>query len=571
MDGKRPPRLVALANGGVAALILVVVAAFGVAVSQSSPPSIAAFAPEVQQHANQKSLSGEAAAGALGAAAPTGVPSTPNPTANAPASNRPGTTPTPNPLAGRPPSLHCAGSPPHQTEDPQSPPCLQSFEGDNGGATSPGVTRTTVYVAWPEMQAGFPGVENEAYTTAMVKYFNSHFQLYGRSIELVPTTIAGGNNAFVSPDAQQMAQDADKAAREIKPGTGVFASLGYAPVGGTGYYYYDRLAQDGVLSVQSSPLLVPESHLASSPYLWSTGPGYDTVERNLANLYCHQLRGRPPQYAGPPTPPQTSWGTRRIAVFYETSSNNVAIDPRPFVDALGACGVQATAQALSDDDASYTAAVNAMQQGQQTTVACMCSPTQIGKFMNNATNQAFFPEWLVSNEQFLAADSSPQQWPSAQQGHVIGVDFNNEMLDPQNEFWWRAVKDADPGQAYQQNRQQQYAYYRYEELLLLASGIQQAGPRLTPQSFQQGLYDTRYGNVGHGAAPYYQAQVGFGPGAHSFYQDAAAVWFSPSAQSYTTGQGQAGAYCYSHGGDRGSDWTAPQPAFYDTSRPCRGG
>ena len=124
----RPPRMVALANGAVAASILVVVAAFGVAVSQSRPPAIAAFAPEVQQHPNQKSLQGQQGASALGASAPTGVPSTPTPTP-APGASGAHATPTPNLLAGRPAQLRCSGAPPRQTEDPQSPPCVQSFDG----------------------------------------------------------------------------------------------------------------------------------------------------------------------------------------------------------------------------------------------------------------------------------------------------------------------------------------------------------------------------------------------------------------------------------------------------------
>ena len=569
MQRQRPPRAVALVNGGVAAIILVVVVAFGVAVSQSPPPSIAAYAPEVQQHAHQKSLAGQQGAGALGAAAPTGVPSTPTPNSPANAANHQGATPTPNPLTGRPAQLRCYGSPPHQTDDPQSPPCLQSFDGDNGGATSRGVTRGTIDVAWPSLGIGFPGVENDKYTSALEKYFNAHFQFYGRQLHLVHYDVA--DSGFSTASAQKMVQDADMVANQLNPGTGVFASLSYAPVGGTGYYYYDRLAQDGVLSVQSSPLLVPESHIASSPYLWSTVPGYDKVEANLANLYCSQLKGRQAQYGGPPTPPQTTWGTRKIAVYYETTTNNIAIDPHPFVNTLSACGVQATAQALTNDSASNTAAVNTMQQNQDTTVACLCDPPQLTNLMNAATNQAFFPEWLVNNEQFLAADSTPQNFPSSQQGHVIGIDFNNEMLDPQNEFWWRAVKEADPSAPYMQNGQQMYAYYRYQELLVLATGIQEAGPHLTPQSFQQGLYDTRYSNVGHGAKPYYQAQVGFGPGDHSFYQDAAAIWFSASGQSYTTGQGSTGTYCYSNGGDRSADWTTPTPAFYDSRKACRGG
>ncbi|HXA29220.1 MAG TPA: hypothetical protein VN193_10795 [Candidatus Angelobacter sp.] len=564
---QRPPRAVALANGGVAASILVVVAAFGVAVSQSRPPSIAAFAPDVQQHAQQKGLQGQEGANALGAAGggtPTPAPSpTPSPAragANA--------TPTPNPNAGRPALVRCYGSPPRQTEDPQSPPCKQSFQGDNGGATYPGVTRDTIYVAWPYFDKGLPPPDNHQVVIDLQNYFNAHFQLYGRQIKLVerPPT----NTAFAQDTAQQQYSDADYIATQANPSGGIFASIGYAPEGGTAYYFNDRLATHGILSISSAALLRTEAQLAASVYTWNTVPGYDKVEANLGNLYCHQLKGGAPSYAGPPTPPATAWGPRKIAVYYETTTDNVAIDPQPLVSTLSACGVQVTAQALGSDSASNTAAVNQMQQNADTTVACLCAPGQLNTLMSSASNQAYFPEWLVSNEQFLTYDKGAQGYPASEQPHVIGIDFNNEVLDPQNQFWYRAVREMDSGATYAQTSQNIYSYYRYEELLLLASGIQQAGPDLTPQSFQQGLYATQFSNVGHGAAPYYQAAVSFGPGDHSFYDDAAAVWFDPSGNSYTTDQGNPGTYCYSHLGDRSADWTRPSPDFRQ-GQTCRGG
>jgi hypothetical protein len=560
---QRPPRSVAIANGGVALLILVVVAAFGVAVSQSAPPPIAAFAPDVQQHAHQKSLTGQQNAGALGASTPTGVPASPTPTPAA-ATPTPRPTPTQNLLAGRPASVRCYGSPPHQTEDPQSPPCRQSFDGDNGGATAPGVSRDTIRVAWPRLANGFPPPDNDAVIKDLAGYMNAHFQFYGRHIELVPLTITGGS--FGTASAQQQSADADTAAR-----SGVFASIGYSPEGGTAFYYDNELARDGVVSVNSAPLLQTEAQLAATQYTWSTVPGYDRVEANLGNLYCHQLKGAPPAYAGPPTPPATAWGARKIAVYYETTTNNIPVDAQPLVDTLNACGVQVTAKALSGG--TETAAVNDMQQHGVTTVACLCSAAQLNPLMSAADNQAYFPEWMVSNEQFLTYDAGPQMdFPAQQQSHVIGIDFNNELLDPQNEFWYRATREVDPAFAYQQTSQNIYSYYRYEELLLLAAGIQQAGPALNAGSFQQGLYATRFGNDGHGAAPYYQAAVSLAPGKHSFYDDAAAVWYSASAQSYTTNQGNTGSYCYSRGGQRSQDWSQPPPpAFYDTSAACRGG
>src|SRR5687767_737413 len=41
----------------------------------------------------------------------------------------------------------CVGDPPRQIEDPQSPPCVPYWSGDNGGATWRGVTRDEIRVA----------------------------------------------------------------------------------------------------------------------------------------------------------------------------------------------------------------------------------------------------------------------------------------------------------------------------------------------------------------------------------------------------------------------------------------
>src|SRR5258708_27688511 len=99
---QRPPRTVALVNGGVAVLILAVVAAFGVAVSPTPPPSIAAFPPDRQQHAHQKSLAGQQNGSGLGASTPTGIPNGSRPPPSPP-TRRAGATPSPHPPPRRPP------------------------------------------------------------------------------------------------------------------------------------------------------------------------------------------------------------------------------------------------------------------------------------------------------------------------------------------------------------------------------------------------------------------------------------------------------------------------------------
>jgi len=52
----------------------------------------------------------------------------------------------PPPGGGTAQQFHCVGDPPRQTDDPLSPPCVGPYRGDNGGATSMGVSRGTIKV-----------------------------------------------------------------------------------------------------------------------------------------------------------------------------------------------------------------------------------------------------------------------------------------------------------------------------------------------------------------------------------------------------------------------------------------
>ena len=87
-------------------------------------------------------------------------------------------------------SRRCIGDPPRQIEDPQSPPCVPYWEGDNGGATTRGVTRNEIRLAAPNWDAfKYPALE---------AFFNRRFEFYGRSLHLLETpseqcTVAGGH------------------------------------------------------------------------------------------------------------------------------------------------------------------------------------------------------------------------------------------------------------------------------------------------------------------------------------------------------------------------------------------
>jgi hypothetical protein len=86
-------------------------------------------------------------------------------------------------------------------------------------------------------------------------------------------------------------------------------------------------------------------------------------------------------------------------------------------------------------------------------------------------------------------------------------------------------------------------YTQYKPLLLLASGIQMAGPRLTPQAFEQALQRTTFPYPV--VDPTKSGNVGF-HGDHSMTDDAAEFWWSETGVEPVGIQspGGTGTLCY---------------------------
>src|SRR5439155_5467201 len=102
----------------------------------------------------------------------------------------------------------------------------------------------------------------------------------------------------------------------------------------------------------------------------------------------------------------------------------------------------------------------------------------------------------------------------------------------------------------------------YRELLLLASGVQMAGPRLTPATFAAGLHRTRFPNPSH---PIMAGAVGFGDD-FSMTDDATQLWWSSSQPGpYNEG---VGAWCYVDGGARYRSGTWPAGSAGLFRPPC---
>jgi hypothetical protein len=90
-----------------------------------------------------------------------------------------------------------------------------------------------------------------------------------------------------------------------------------------------------------------------------------------------------------------------------------------------------------------------------------------------------------------------QNRQNGQAANKLGLAPSNRVIPRLEEPYYRAAPSSTAWKEF------------YTSLQIIAAGAQMAGPRLTPQTFADGLYSTEFPNPGAGAAPHYQAAVGF--------------------------------------------------------------
>ncbi len=266
---KKPEgRLVGLFNIAVATLLAIVVTIVALSASNTNPPAVAEFAPQAVQQikqapADQTSLVGRGNGG-LGLL-------------NAPPSPPAVALPSP-PTIDRGRIRQCIGTPARQIQDPQSPPCVPYWPGgDNGGATSRGVTGTEIRVAVPSYDANCGSLC--ATDVAFINFLNSRFEFYGRKIVPVPVDASGNQ------PQQQRAEAVDAAQNKQ-----VFASVDYNGQGG--WDYADEMANQHVVYTTGRLAQYGNAYLGKkAPYIWQYAMAWDMEQRNEGEWVCNRFVG----------------------------------------------------------------------------------------------------------------------------------------------------------------------------------------------------------------------------------------------------------------------------------------
>lgn len=545
----RPPRHPAYLHVGLGAVLMLVFASLLVTAPQNPPPAIAEIAPqavaqikepppEQESEFGSGESTGPGSSGAGDGDGGTGLENEP--------SKPDGSVDDDDDLPVQPRTKKCVGPAPYrQIEDPQSPPCVAGWEGDNGGATSLGVTDKEIRVGVPlGVQYGY------SYIKQFEDFFNERFVFYGRQLKLVDVNLpAGFRTDQQVPEARGCRPDDQQSSARNAVEKQIFASTFYPLCGG--FTYGAELAQSKVVYVAADPMY-SESFMSDArnrPFVWQYPMATDRMFSALGDWACARFAHADAVFADGPQRGKP----RKFGAYLQRQLTNPDISMKALRDRMAACNAPLEWEFIDNEIDEQDAVFGAIEMSQKeiTSVFCLCDFAQFGTVGRGATSQGFYPEWLLGTylgadqNYYLSTFGSPDQLRN-----TLGISFTprQNRVESEPSMWaWKEQCPACGDNADQRNGAfEVYLKYNYRSLLLIASGIQMAGPNLTPETFERGLQRAAFPNPDH---PIKAGRVGFLGASHSMTIDFTEWWYDPAAQSPYLGD-PPGAMCYVDGGAR---------------------
>jgi hypothetical protein len=438
--------------------------------------------------------------------------------------------------------------------DPYSPPCI-AFSGDNGGATARGVTPTDIVISariggLPDFSsapsdngpaASFSVKPEEIKRTVegLADYFNSRFQFYGRKLKV---NFFDGKGSFTNElqgaGQEQVEADAVKVAEEIKAFGEIMAFTGP---------YADALARRGVVNF-GAPYMSNEWLAARRPYSWSPLVDCTFIQQSVSDYVNKRLAGRPAKYAGgdlkgkPRTTavvaPENPWYQQCV----EAGEKVARAAGHPNQDRIA---YKLDFNTMSNQAASIIAK---LKSEKITTVICGCDPAIPIFLTSKAQEQGYSPEWIITGAGFIDLDVLGQLYQQDQWSHSLGISFIGPLQPLRATTGYNAFKVARPNE--EPSNLVDVLYY---QMYMLAIGVQHAGPQLSAETFERGMYAYPGGS---GPAGTWK----FTPGRYTPTVDAREIYWDRNAISPQNKE--KGSYVETTPGKRfrPGDWPATDPA-----------
>jgi hypothetical protein len=500
----------------------------------------------------------------------------------------------------RPVTKRCVGKPLRQTEDPNSPPCVPFFEGDNGGATYQGVTGTEVRILifastytirtngeTPPPNGSYCDVDKPANSErgcrdpntsvdidfvraarTLSTYFNDRFQTYDRRIHFW-LYYSSAN----SPAARRAAAVDNWTV--IKP----FAVIDMAGFGQGGDAYQETMTKRKV-SVYGSFVGLGNAHYRKyAPLVWGFWPDIEHSADMFITYICNRVAPFPVSHSGMPG---DMGKPRKYALL---STTDPAFPGMAYYAELVKLGIQNCPNGAKLDvvaEGTYSNNRYSQHTGQQPPQEAR---NNVAKFRGagattilwlqgfetattaEANNTRWYPEWIFAGDQQndainLARDQQQDVWR-----HAWGISNYLNEAQRSEAPCILAFREVDPTYDGGETGAAEFdACSLYRNMFTVAKAIQIAGPRLNPNTVDQG----------HHAIPKTQstdpriASCYYDPGDYTCVKDANEIWWDADAEDPDGDVDVKGCYRMVDNGKRyiAGTWPTGDGVFKNYSDPC---
>jgi hypothetical protein len=437
----------------------------------------------------------------------------------------------------------CVGSPPRQTEDPLSPPCVASFTGDNGGKTYKGVEADEIRVIYyifggtcrttsrgrecvPNNESmvdlGKPPQEDEDVFARGIRdlqtYFNDRFQTYGRRVRFFVYYSFNGS----TPERQRAA--AIENIKKVDPFAVVY--------GISGLSYAEVMARRGVLNFSSRPG-TPADYFTRFPKLiWSYLPSLEVQARSYSSMVCRQIVPFPASFSGNPgengrprrlgllAPDPAAFGENFVAFarlvrrqIEDCGGNFVAEGRHPN-------GGQVN-QTEGDKRQQIEQNMAAFRQNGVTTIIWPWG-VDLGSESSASARQGYFPEWVLAGDTLMDGfdiGQTQDQQAFHRRAWLQTVFARSPAFT--EDLCFTAMREANPQKTETDAGAVCRLYLAYEAIRQLFIGIQVAGPNLNPSTVDKGFHAIPPGPSGSPLVP----ACFYDPGDYTCIKDATAMYW----------------------------------------------
>jgi hypothetical protein len=368
-----------------------------------------------------------------------------------------------------------------------APECYAPFDGDNGGATEEGVTGDTIKIVIYQAQDSDPVInyitdaiavqdtnDQEIQTFRnMARYFETYYETYGRSVEIVQVVGSG-----IASDAVAARADAVRVAEEIKPFM-VWGGPALTDAWG------DEITARGIACISCVPGQPAEWYAEKDPLVWAIDASSVQKQAHTVEFVGKQLAGKNAEHAGDPAFREQP---RKFGLLYLESSGASSELADDFVAAMAEVGApiaERVAYALDPATIQQTAAqaIARLKAAGITTIIFSGDPVAPRDFTREATAQNYFPEWVVSASTLVDTTAFARTYDQEQWKHAFGVTSLSARILPDIggyyflHKWFTGEEPPAPDTI----------GVNIPPMALFYAVLQNTGPELTRQSWRDAL------------------------------------------------------------------------------------